>query len=262
MAINNLPIEKFGTKLMVASKSVNKIPSEYMKLALNARIFDGWIWPRLWKILLTDSTIWTFNKGGFLLDDKLYQITNSNIYEIDKQDWTQTLIDSLWHDVYTDILVYGKDFAIIVAEWEPLKVFDWATVTTPATVPAWDTWSIIEYTRWFSFYAINNILYISRPITDANPEYAYDFTGTGSQNIVFDSNITWLKGTLTWLYVFTEDKVEYIGANAATWPEIVDLSDKILNVEDLHPEVVMMLKYFKPLRKLLKWARSSTNSVY
>ena len=207
-------IEKFWTKLMVASKSVNKIPTEYMKYSQNARIFDWWIWPRKWKRLIINSTLWTKNQGAFELNSKLYQVTNSKIYEIDTVNETQTEIDDLWYDERVDVLVYNSQYAIIASEWEILQVFDWTTITTPATVPAWDTGGILEYTRWYSFYWIWNILYISRPITAANPEYGYDFTGAWSQNISFDSKITGLKGTMNWLYIFTEDKVEFIWANS------------------------------------------------
>jgi hypothetical protein len=39
--MNQYPIEKFGQKLMVKSKSINKIPTEYLQYSENARIYDG-----------------------------------------------------------------------------------------------------------------------------------------------------------------------------------------------------------------------------
>lgn len=143
MAIKDLPIKKFWQKLMVSSQSVNKIPEEYLKLAQNARIFDGGIWPARGKKQLTSSTIWTNNKWGFVLNDILYQITNWNIYSIDEDTGAQTLIVALWYDARTDILPYWNDFAIIVSEWEDLKVFDWtATLITPTTIPNTDLWEV------------------------------------------------------------------------------------------------------------------------
>jgi hypothetical protein len=38
--MKNQPIEKFGTKLFVASQSINKIPAEYLRYSENARIRD------------------------------------------------------------------------------------------------------------------------------------------------------------------------------------------------------------------------------
>lgn len=213
--MKDLPIKKFGSKLMVSSKSINKIPEEYLQLAQNARIYDWWIGPARGKELLISSTLWTNNKGAFVMNNTLYQIANSRIYEIDESAWTQTEIVSLWYDSRVDTLVYWNDFTIIASEWQTLKVFDWtATLITPWSVPSWTPGGIIEYTRWFTFYAIWNILYISRPITSANPEYAYDFTGSWSENINYDSEITALQSTMNWLYVFTKDKVEYIWANS------------------------------------------------
>lgn len=209
----DFPIQKFGSKLMVAGKSVNNIPEHYLSYAQNARIYDGGIWPRKGKELLTDSTVGTRNQGGFIMNNKLYQIANSNIYEIDKSIGTQTLIAALWYDALTDVLVYGDNIAIIASNWQSLKVFDGTTVSTPATVPASNS-GIIEYCRGYSFLASKNVLYISRPISATTPTYAYDFTGTGSQNITFDWEIKGLKSTMDWLYIFTDSKVEYLGANA------------------------------------------------
>lgn len=73
---------------------------------------------------------------------------------------------------------------------------------------------IIEYCRGFSFLASKNILYISRPITPTNPEYSYDFVWSGSQQITYDTNIIGLIATMSGIYIFTEDKLEYLGANA------------------------------------------------
>lgn len=319
--MKDIMIEKFGQKLMVASKSVNKIPTEYMSYSQNARIYDWGIWPRKGKKLLTNSTLWTNNKGGFVLWTDLYQITNGKIYLIDKDSWDQTEKATLCYDNRTDILTFSspkwdyvkidwpftdsynyswewvfwleyvkednqlrhysstdaekgntnlpinletytypvvnvladwttnydwwwtseeledwervrlttqtntwdiayelwyyetfKDIAIIVSEWEQLAVFDWEAVSFPTTAPRW--WAIIEYLRWFTFLALDNVLYISEPITANNPENAYDYLWAGSQTILFDTPITWLESTLNWLYIFTKDKVEFLWANS------------------------------------------------
>ena len=215
--MKDYPIEKFGTKLMVASKSVNNIPDFYLSLSRNARIYDGGIGPRRGKTLLKSSTLGTRNRGGFTLGGKLYQVTNSKIYETSLVDGTQTEKATVGYDAQCDVLTYGSNIAIIVSSGQAPKVYDGATtVTTPATVPASNT-GIIEYCRGFSFLAGGtggNILYVSRPITAANPEYAYDWTGSGSQNITYDKPIKALKATLNGLYVFTEDLVDFLGANA------------------------------------------------
>ena len=103
--MKNINIDKFGTKLLAVSKSINKIPNYFLKISQNARIYDGGIWPAPWKIIHTNSTLWTNNKGGFVLNGKLYQIANSKIYEI-WNEGTQTEKATLWYDERVDILVY------------------------------------------------------------------------------------------------------------------------------------------------------------
>jgi hypothetical protein len=206
-------IKWFWSKLMVASRSINNIPDQYLQWSQNARIYDGGIGPRPWRQLVVNSSLGTNNKGGFVMNNVLYQIANSKIYQIDLSLWTQTDKGNLGYDAYTDVEVYGKTIAIISSPWQTPKIFNGTTVTDITTVPAGTT-GIVEYCRNYSFIAKDNVLYISRPITAANPEYAYDWTGTGSQNITYDSNIVGLKGTMNGLYVFLETKVEYLGANA------------------------------------------------
>lgn len=211
--MKDYPIKWFWSKLMVASRSVNNIPDAYLKRSQNARIYDGGIGPRPWKQLITNSSLGSNNKGGFIMDNIMYQITNSKIYQIDTSTGTQTDKWSLWYDAFTDVEVYGKNIAIITSPGQTPKIFNGTTITNITTVPAGTTW-IVEYCRNYSFIAKDNILYISRPITAANPEYAYDWTGAGAQNITYDSNIIGLKGTMNGLYVFLETKIEYLGANS------------------------------------------------
>lgn len=212
--MKNYPIKKFWTKLMVASRAINTIPDEYLELAQNVRIYDGGIWARPGKQILVNSPLWTNNKGGFTMNSKLFQITNSKIYEINVDTGVQTEKATLGYDAFTDVLVYGTNIAIITSPWQAPKLYDGVTtVSTITTVPAGNT-GIVEYCRNFSFITKDNILYISRPITATNPEFAYDWTGAGSQNITYDSKIIGLKGTMNGLYVFLENKVEYLGANS------------------------------------------------
>jgi hypothetical protein len=212
--MQDFPIKNFGTKLMVASRSVNNIPDHFLSFARNARIYDGGIGPRKGKYLLTSSILGTKNQGGFILNGNLYQIANSKIYQVNTSTGAQTEKVTLGYDAMTDILTYGTNIAIIASSGQSLKVYDGVTtISTPATVPATNS-GILEYCRGYSFLASGNVLYISRPITAANPEYSYDWTGSGSQNITYDSNIKGLKSTLNGLYVFTEDKIEFLGANS------------------------------------------------
>ena len=211
--MKDIEIKGFWTKLMAASKSINKIPENYMTLAVNSRIYDGWIWARRWKKLLCEVLTWTQNKGGFILKDNLYQICDWKIFLVNKISWNREEKVNLWYDVFCDLLVYSNDFAIIVAKWQKMKVFDWNNLIEPTTVPSWDTWDILEYCNWYTFYAIKNTMYISRPIKPEEPHRAYDFTSSWSQTVTYETEITGLKGTMNGIYIFTKDKVEFIWWN-------------------------------------------------
>lgn len=387
------PIQWFWTKLMVASKSINNIPNNYLSYARNLRIYDWGIWPRRWKLQLLNSAIWVKNRGVFILNDDLYQITNSHIYRINEQTWEQTQIVSLWYDSLCDVAVYEyntdiytslwtlnisynyssitqkvqrikynanlqslilendtlwtidvkpisisnswhpypsvKIFysqttnaqavwtwidawdwyilkhweymtladtyitvanetarfwlasqipsasiyvwakvyqtdnntyylisailpiiptpshspyytiefttvqnyswviwfsvwyytltknhkAIIVSDSQRMNVFDWTSIFIPSTTTTL-TWRNVENFRGYNFYSVWNILYISVPITVSNPAWAYDFTWTWSQQIIYDSEISCLKATQNWIFIFTKSKIEFLSANS------------------------------------------------
>lgn len=336
--MKNIEIKKFWTKLMVASKSVNKIPYEYLKYAQNLRIYDGGIWPRLWFKNIYQTNDWT-NQWGFSLNGFLYQIEGGKVWKLNVTAGTREEIADVGYDARADVLVYentrgtfqvegtqtinwdssnngtvnywhnqnnnvligslyqsyawgGLNYdellttditgfalpaikllqtgtttfikswsnvtelsdwfvltewqyvlgitrdaegnidntswtfdieigryittqvAIIASDEKNLKIFDWETISTITIENSW----IIEYTAGRSWLASANVLKASRPITLLNPERAYDFTGDGSYQIIYDSTIWGIKATLSWLYVFTQRKVEYIAnGNTTSW---------------------------------------------
>ena len=222
--MKDFPIKWWGSKLMVASKAINTIPNQYLSYSQNLRIYDWGIWPRKGKQLLTNSTLWTNNKGGFIMWGKLYQVANSKIYEVNTTTWVQTEKATLGYDAKVDILVYDT-FSLITSEWHQIQVFDGTTLTTPSTQPATNN-GIIEYFWWYSFIADNKTLYISRPIAKDYPTNVYDFTWswnqtinwatafTSAQNRLFKAKILWLKWTMNGIYIFTEENVEYINSNS------------------------------------------------
>lgn len=208
-------IKNFWTKLFTSSETPNKIPYHYMKESYNARINDGWIWPRKWKRVLINSIIWTTNQWGFVLNGDLYQITNSKIYKI-KTDKTQEEKADIWYDKPTDVQVYNfglNSKVLIVAKWEKLKVFDGSSISEPSTQPNKNN-GIIEFIRWYSFLWVDNILYVSKYIEPDKIENAYDFTWSGSQQLTLSTEIVGLKGTMDWLFIFTKDKVNFLWANS------------------------------------------------
>lgn len=62
----------------------------------------------------------------------------------------------------------------------------------------------------------SNILYVSRPITAANQEYCYDWTGSGSDSMVFESEILALAATLNRLFIFRKGGINWIDKSSYT----------------------------------------------
>lgn len=49
------------------------------------------------------------------MNNKLFQVTNGKIYEINVSTGIQTEKATLGYDAFTDVLVYGTNIAIIVS---------------------------------------------------------------------------------------------------------------------------------------------------
>lgn len=65
--------------------------------------------------------------------------------------------------------------------------------------------------QWISGWSTNpNVLYVSRTATLANPAFIYDFTGAGSDQIIFRHRLTGLAIILEALYVFTVKGIEML----------------------------------------------------
>lgn len=318
------PINKFWTKLMVSSESINKIPYEYLSYSQNLRIYDGGIWAR--KGIKRIFNGQGLNQWGFSLNGSLYQVEGGKIWKLENE--TRTEIVSIGHTQKVDVLVYQNtkgvftsmgtenftyssaydaiarfkykadnkelqalDFhddigaikiftndnrihplpaikilnggtplftsrittwfrdatgviltngqyvqpdsyiltgnfnievgyyttnekALITSNGKDVTVFDGVNVNTVSI----QNTGIIEFNAGRSWLSAYNVLYASMPITIVAPQNAYDFTGTGSYSILYDSEIKGLKSTLGGLYVFTRKKVEYISAeNSAIW---------------------------------------------
>ena len=62
--------------------------------------------------------------------------------------------------------------------------------------------------------ATKNIMYISRPIIGTEQWRAFDWTWTNAENAISDSKILWLKSTMNKIFIFSENRVEYIGKDS------------------------------------------------
>lgn len=174
------------------------------------------------------------------VDGKLFAVYNRELYEIDLAAWTETDRSSspITASDRIRLLGYGRVVIVLTGAGYP---FIW-------NIGA-GTWTQLDATKidnsanprfgevylHLTFVAggwdNENALWISRGITAANPEYAYDWDGTGSEKLIFDSKIQAIKATEQRLYVFTEKSIAYIdeaalqgvsiGGATATFPKIV-----------------------------------------
>lgn len=107
---------------------------------------------------------------------------------------------------------YGDFIIILVGNGFPY-VWDGSTLTQLTSSNLTTGVNPQFGTRFAGFTAINsqlntNVIYLSRPITVANQQYAYDRSGTDSETISYDSPVVGLIGTLNNLWIFTETAIE------------------------------------------------------
>lgn len=211
--MQDVAIAKRGEKLLISSTSRNKVPTEYLSISKNARVQDQTVTKRKGTRTVLSNDTGTENKG-ITHNKELFVAVDSKFQQADLTAGTLTSKGSIWTDTIVNFVNYGKYTLVFTGIGKPY-VYDGSTlVQTTTTCPDVNPIIADKFTG-FTFMAGNtvdteNILYISRPITDVNPEYAYDWVGANSETISFDSKILGLKSTLNQLFIFTENRVEYI----------------------------------------------------
>ena len=208
-----IAIDKRGTKLLLDSISRNKTPAEYLSVSKNARIKDQTITKRKWQKTVVESNIGTENKG-ITYNKELFVLADDKFQQVDLTAGTLTNKGSLITPQVVNFVNYWKYTLIFTGLGKP-RHYDWTTLAqTTTTSPDVDPIIADRFTG-FTFMAGNtadkeNVLYISRPILEATQNYCYDRTGTDSEQITFDSKILWLISTLNQLFIFTENRIEYV----------------------------------------------------
>ncbi len=136
-------------------------------------------------------------------DKNVFVISSWNI--TDASEISKTSKISWWTG--TDISGESSEKYLDMKNWE---ITEKVNIDAPNINPIiWATFT------GFTFIVGNtkdtkNVLYISRPITVDNPERCYDWLWDNSEQITFDSNILGLASTMNQLFIFTENKIEYI----------------------------------------------------
>ena len=65
-------------------------------------------------------------------------------------------------------------------------------------------------------FSKESILYVSAPVSATSPQKCYDWTGSGSDAIVMKAKIVGLASTLDRLFIFQENRIDWIGKSSYT----------------------------------------------
>lgn len=129
-----------------------------------------------------------------------WNITSTSAITVTSAAWTWTDISGAWATQFLDCDVWAT-WELVVAK---------TLANSPDVNPI-----IADKFTWFTFMFWNtegkdNVLYISKPITAANPERCYNWLWTTAENIDYSCKWLWLRWTMNKMFIFTEDKIEYI----------------------------------------------------
>lgn len=134
-------IANFWTKLMTATKTINKIPDYYLTYAQNARIYDKWIGPRLGKKLFCQlDWEWKF-AWSFVLAWNIYFVYANKIYKL-LSDWTYLELFDYETDKKITSILYNWNNVLISS---PLKEFS-------SILNSWTSFSS-SWTNMYKVYA-------------------------------------------------------------------------------------------------------------
>lgn len=207
------------TKWFARTKGSYQIPDNFANIARNVRIKDG-IVPRPW-FTNVHYTEWSTPIRGIKsngIQNALYISHDSKLKSVNLTNGDLTDIWSIGTDNKCRYIEYGK-YTIVLTGADDPYVYDWTTLIQSTTITAWVNPEFGVKFAWFT--VINsqlnrNVIYTSAPITLANQERCYDWTGTGSEAITFDTPVVGMISTLNNLWIFTKNTIEYIGKDSLT----------------------------------------------
>lgn len=214
------PIKWAFQKWFARNKGTYTTPDNFANIARNVRIKDG-VTPRKWYVNI-HYTPWQTPVRGIKsnwVQNKLYITQDSKFKEVNVDTWVITDLWSIGTDNKCRFIEYGK-YTIILTWADKPRFYDGTTLTqVTTTITDWVNPQFGVKFAWFT--VINsqldrNVIYTSRPITLANQERCYEWIGTGSEPITFDTPVVGMVSTLNNLRIFTKNTVEYIGKDSLT----------------------------------------------
>lgn len=205
----------------------NKVADHYAKEIINMRIKNWWITARSGRELVFD---WDdINHVQWITANHV----NNTLLVV--QDWhlrkinlasdpiTDTDVGDISHSWPVNFVNYWKFTIILTGAGYP-RVYDNATLVqlTDAKIPLNTNPSFGMRYAWFTVVnnnLVKNSILISRPITLANQERAYEWVWSGSESITFDTQVLGMTSTLNFLWIFTQTTIDYISRDnlTTTW---------------------------------------------
>lgn len=217
-------LDKLFTQGLVKNLWENKTPDHYADIMTNLRIKNWWITARKGtKTLFIDNNstpiqgITSNSVNNTLLVVQDGHLRKINIWADPVDD---TDIGDISHTWKVRFINYGKYTIILTGIWYP-RVYDNTTLSQlTSTNLAVNTNSSFG-SRYAGFTVVNsnldkNIITVSRPITLANQEYAYDWVWSNSETLTFWWEVMGMISTLQFLWIFTSETIEYIGRDNLT----------------------------------------------
>jgi hypothetical protein len=194
------------------------MPRQYSPDLRNVRIENGVTIPRMGSRTVVESSSGARVRGIVSNNGNLYVCANSKLRSVNFTTSAYVDIGNLPNDNRVHPVTFGK-YTILLSEDQPY-VYDGAALSAVATysvgtAPRFGA-TFANFTWIAGGSTFKNVLYVSRPVTAANQERCYDFTGTGADQIVCKSNILSLVSTLDRLFIFQEDRIEWINRSSYT----------------------------------------------
>ena len=211
------------TKGLIDDVWVHNYPVAFSPKEKNVRIINDSLYVRNgYKKVFDGSSVSRMYE--LISNWSLYAIYNRHLYSIDLSAWTATQeSSSQMTDSRLRSLVYGKYIIIFSGGGYPyvydVQADSFSQLTSTNIANGSNPWLWATYAN-FTFVAGSgdnaNMLYISRGITSTNPEYSYDWNGSGSEAIYLKWDIKGFAATLQRLFVFTDKTVAFLDESTLT----------------------------------------------
>lgn len=160
--------------------------------------------------------------------DKIYVARNSKLQSVDlvNNEYDDVAWATFSGDYPVEFITYWKFVIALTWVWFPY-VLNTGTGTwtqlTATNIETWanpSIWATFAYGSYVIGWPNGDILYMSRWATKANPEYVYDWSGTGAESLQLRwGRWLWIAAALSKLYIWTEKGIEFLSKDtiATVW---------------------------------------------